>query len=379
MVALEVPPFTALAYNIVTGEQTAELKVSRGRFTEALNAPGGFDLTFLKDGLVEDDIASARTAIYIDRGGIILFGGIIWVDQTDDGPQVRVGGEGFPSYYREGRRTVRGRSAMTYATGANGLEITWTARDPFDIVNDLMAHADVFDARPGFAGVRFHGPSAGGRAGWSASRTLWVYELKSIWEVIEDLSGQDPGFDFAVNIEWVNNEPTRYLDLYYPRRGTASGNVIFDTSKNARLRRRSHDGKHYANVVSAIGAGNGDSTRIANAVDNPQTATNPVLELVRNYRSEGAPANLAAHARTDLAVAVSRAETMTFEVLEDIDLALTSFNVGDTALCNVVDEYGYLSIAGNYRIIERVVELGDDGSLKIEATVANEAATLGVS
>jgi hypothetical protein len=58
------------------------------------------------------------TAIYIERGGILVWGGILWTVDTDNSERkLNLGGEGFWSYFKH--RTIHNRTAMSHATSSS--------------------------------------------------------------------------------------------------------------------------------------------------------------------------------------------------------------------------------------------------------------------
>ena len=99
--------YTYRAYDLMTGRFLMDLPVTSGSFTDALNDPGSADLTvamsyrvmqlvggayvdpgYLLNGFNWDIDAllqatvPTRTALYIDRDGDLVWGGIIWTCTT---------------------------------------------------------------------------------------------------------------------------------------------------------------------------------------------------------------------------------------------------------------------------------------------------------
>src|SRR5437764_7624547 len=119
--------YTYRAYDLMTGRFLMDLPVTSGSFTDALNDPGSADLTvamsyrvmqlvggayvdpgYLLNGFNWDIDAllqatvPTRTALYIDRDGDLVWGGIIWTRRpARDGMQITA--SGFLSYFDKRR------------------------------------------------------------------------------------------------------------------------------------------------------------------------------------------------------------------------------------------------------------------------------------
>lgn len=371
-----------LLYDLVGRDFVDEAPFETFEYTEALNKPGGWSATVKIDHpkASAGNLKESATAVFVDRDKSLIFGGILWDSdaQVAENATLRVGGQGFFSYYRDDHRFLRSRSGMVEATGANALEITFTNEDVFAIVNDLLAHAATFPGDVGFDDVRYFGPGVGGLSGVLKSQTYWAYELKNIGAAIEDLATQDPGFDFVTTVGWLAGEPVRYLDLHYPRKGADTGGLVFEDRKNIKLVKRAVRGGKTANVITTTGAGTGDTllTAEASALDLIAPGGRyPRLEGIRSYRDEAILANLSAHASADLSASKLPVETLEVEVIEDIGASVTSFGLGDTA--HVIAHRGFVNVDGDYRITARTINFNAEGHPTIKVALADEAATLG--
>lgn len=374
--------FTYYAFDAVSRTLRDELPLSSYEWTDTLNRPGSMAarLSRTHAKATRANLEPGATILYVDRGGLLLFGGIIWAAQSGSrDPLVRLGGQGLFSYYRDGRRFIRSRTGMTYATGTPPIEITFTAIDAFRVVKDLIDHAATFAGTIGFDAVRFHGPGAAGISGLAKTRTYWAYELKGIGQAIEELASQSPGFDFSTSVAWdpATSRPLHYLDLFYPRRGVASGGPTFIAGKNIELLDWTRNAAAMGNVVTATGAGQADAMLTSESADLALIGAYPRLEKVTSYRDESLQANLDAHATADLSAAKAPIETVRARVTETVDSLLTAFDAGDTATFQADD--GFLNIDADYRITTKKVSVDANGHPSIEITAGDEAASLGVA
>ncbi len=55
----------------------------------------------------------------------------------------------------------------------------------------------------------------------NVTRVYYDYEFKDVWGAIKDLSNQQDGFDFNIDVAYdANLEPRKYAQTAYPQRGT---------------------------------------------------------------------------------------------------------------------------------------------------------------
>ena len=100
-------------------------------------------------------------------------------------------------------------------------------------------------------------------SGILVDRVYYGYELKNVFEAIQDLSRQQDGFDFHIDIEYdpITGLPAKYFNTYYPRSGTAytSTNInipVFEfPAGNMVEYEYPEDGSLVANVMYALEIG----------------------------------------------------------------------------------------------------------------------------
>lgn len=238
--------YTYLACDLLTGAVLAELPLSDVSFDLMLNGAGSFTGTLpLRDKRVSAVGPTAatepsRTALYVDRDGVLVWGGIIWTRQYSNSTgMLTIGGNEFWSYFR--RRFIPNYSSPN--------------SDQLAIVQDLCLGAQ--SDPKGNIGVTIGHETSGVLRAYSSA----AYELKPVGEAVEELSQLDRGFDFAIDVQYVAGVPTKTLTLCYPRRGraAAANNLIFASPGNVIDFDWDEDGTAQSTYVYVQGVGEGDS------------------------------------------------------------------------------------------------------------------------
>jgi hypothetical protein len=268
----------------------------------------------------------ARTGLYVDRDGVLVYGGILWTRRkppTAPGSPVflELAGSEFWSYYR--RRYIT--STATFA-----------ATDQLTIAQSIMNTA--IAVRGGDIGLNVAAPIA---SGVLRDRTYNYYELKPVAEAVDQLSAVDGGFDFGIDLSYVNGVPTKTLNWNYPRRGASllSTGIVFEKPGNIVDYSYPEDGTLMADKTTALGAGQGDnmlrsSASITSLIDGGY----PLLEATQSYKDVLVQATLDAHARADVTALQSPVTLPEIWVRADQDPVLGSYTPGDDVRVRINDE-----------------------------------------
>lgn len=389
--------FGATAAGVPADVRIGEIEWETLEWTETLNRPLTFAGTtpYWRPRAADLDLPAARH-VYVDVGGVLRAGGIIWatdLNAESDG-LLRFQGEGFLSGGATGkkgaRRTIRSRAGMTFATFPTGYptEVFFSAVDEFRIVKDLLDHAaNIAGAgnQFGFDAVNFYGPGGGGLSGQVRTRQYFSYDRKALYAIIEELSAQQPGFDFAESFAWdfATSPPTprRYLNLYYPRRGVAASGVTLEHGINCTLQPRSTDGRAVANPLTVVGAGFGQSQLFSEAIDASYiypAGVFPYLEGQVRYQDEATQANLDRLAAAGLSAGRQGPVVVTADMDPQADTKLGDVNVGDT--CRTIGAFiGPLDQDSWLRVVQqRIVAQAATGLTSWQLVLATADATLGI-
>lgn len=315
------------------GEFTAEVPISDRR----VQALGPVALT-----------QPGRTAVYVDRDGVLVWGGIVWTRRysaTDGGAAtagtLQITGNEFWSYF--------GRVFAN--AGYSFLDV-----DQLTIAQSLIGTASGMAQSTAYSNI-------GVQVGSNTSgiiRTLqhYSYELKPFGDAVEEMSILDGGFDFAIDVAWVNGVPTKTFNLGYPRRGRAAygTGLVFNFPGNIIEFDWEEDATSQATRLFVSGAGEGDSAQITNQVAQDQlNAGYPLLDATISFKDNtispsdaDTRAVLAARARAESAALAATVTVPTFMVRADRDPVLGAYIVGDSVTIafapappNAVGGYGY--------------------------------------
>jgi len=379
--------------DLMSGNVLEELGFDQFQFNRTKNVPGGWSATLshrdkrlaLLPGLLEPWTRS----IYLDMNGVILFGGILLPKSTDPesaaGATLGIGGEGFFTYYREGRRSIRGTQGMIYADLPSQWEVRFNQKDQFLIVADLLNHAAAYagEANVGYDGIVFHGPGAGaagppavpaGLTGRLRDRSYFTYENKGIGDAIEQLSSVIDGFEFSESYGWAGGggQVQRFFDLWYPEKGQVA--PALDLRFGLRSLKQSIDPKDFATRVISTGSGDKDAKLTVEVQDVEREYPDgayPVIEKITDYSDVIEEDTLLGHAQHDLGVARIITQTLDVELLP-----VGGYQPGSIDWGNTMDVYvddGDLQINDEYRLESMAMTVGREGETVITGTLVLEA------
>lgn len=351
------PPFEYLLATTVEGEILDEVPFGTLTFTAGLNAPGGWSAGGLSvhhptAALLLDEAAPWARAIYVVRGGVVHFGGPLIVPEADtEQGEVTAGGQGLLAYYRDGRRSVRGRLGMTYAGTVPKGNVAWSAVRTDRIAGDLIDHAHAYagGALPLTVDV------VDGTDFPTADVVLNGYERKGIGELLDELAAIEPGFAYFVTHAFDTSDPPRLVSTLHlrPNTGPVAGvGTVLELGRNATVAGLTIDGEPIANDVTAVGQGQGDAMLVEVVADGasmyPATDT-PRLEAVLNLSDVKTRATLRTLAGGELALRKRAAKVLRLTVKEDADAQLGAFRPGDDVL--VTGAWGAIDLAGLWRVL----------------------------
>lgn len=355
-----------------TNDILAELPLTGVTFSQVLNAPGAFNARLMISDVRENqyDIQGstipARTAIYVDRDGVLIWGGIIWLRRYSSETQtIELVAREFDSYWENRRIAVND---------------AFTNVDQLTVVEDLINTAQ--SAAGGDIGIII--PS--NTSGVLITRIYYGYELKDLYGAIKDLSNADNGFDFNVDVYYDStNTPRKKLDLAYPARGrTYSASdpaaLVFELPGNLVAYEYPEDGVTTANVMYGIGPGSNEGKLIATAsIPGQITAGWPLLEDTATYNDTYDATLLGNITQAEVIAKKEPITTVKVVLPAYASPVLGTYKTGDECLLRITDArfpnngsgYGLTAIK---RIVAINVEPGEAGPERVTLTLANPSA-----
>lgn len=338
--------YTYLFCDLLTDTVLAELPLSGVTYSTELNGIGTLTATvpYADDTLPLDPEAATvpgRTALYVDRDGVIVWGGIVWTRELVKGGKAIQCAE-FLSYYT--RRYVK----TTLSTDTSLLLDTDYVPDGQRLYTDqkyivwsLLRYAHTQPG--GNIGVATNSLTAPAH-GVNRAVSYFGFERPEIYKLISELASADDGFDFGIEVGWnpvANNmPPTRYKQArtWFPRRGRAaeqSGLVFVKGGPGSSILDYDwpEDGTASATEVSAVGDGSGEARVMSVRQDADRLASGwPLLEQVTSYDGVIEQAQLDGLAAAELTARSSAQTQPTFTVAADSDPVFGTYSVGDEAL-----------------------------------------------
>jgi hypothetical protein len=359
--------FVDLLSNTIIGE----LPLTGVGFTQQLNQPGTFQGHLLLSGVnankynVELSTIPAYCGLYVDRDGILVWGGVIWGRSYNSTSQtLSFNAQEWISYFDHRRITQ---------------DIEFTNTDQLLVAKTLIENAQT--ATYGDIGVGYN--TAGQTSsGVLINRVYYNYELKNVFQAVQDLSRQGDGFDFSIDVEYdgITGLPVKNFNTYYPRSGIAytttslSVPVFEFPAGNIVEYEYPEDGSVVANTVYALGAGSNEGKLVALGQDTSKLVAGwALLETTSNYSDITDTTVL-----QELANAQSLATSYPPVVLKVVvpayvDPVFGSYQLGDDARIIITDSRFPNTLDEIYRIVGLTVQPGEDGPERVTLTLAQGA------
>ena len=349
--------------DLLTNSILAELPLTGVAFTQQLNQAGTFNARILLSGVdaagqnVDAATIPGRCAVYVDRDGVLVWGGVVWSRNYNSTSQtLTLGAREFESYFE--RRRITSTQAFTNT-------------DQLTIVQTLMNNAQA--APSGNIGVVV----GSNTSGVLVDRVYYDYELKSVHGAIMDLSRAENGFDYRIKVQYDGAfQPEKQLLLGYPRLGTVysptATNVPFFEfpAGNVVEYEYPEDGAIAANTVYALGAGSNEGKLIASASDSTLLAAGwPLLEEQANYSDVVDAALLAELAQGQVLAVSYPPTTIKMVVPAFVEPVFGTYQIGDDARVRITDDRFPQGLDAVYRIVGISVEPGEDGPERVTLTL----------
>jgi hypothetical protein len=338
--------------DLLTNQILAELPLTSVRFSQQINSPGSFSATLQLAGLQVNDLnvanatIPARTAIYVDRDGTLVWGGILWNREYSSKDQtLTLNANEFESYWNRRRITS---------------DTVFTNTDQLTAVQTIVTNANA--ATNGNIGITVGSETSG----VLINRTFYGYEYKTVLSAIQDLAKSATGFDFNIQVYYDSNgNPAKLLRLGYPRYGrkysaTSISAPVFELPGNITEYTWPEDGSTAANYLYTLGAGSNPGRLIATAYDGTKIASGwPLLEEQANYSDVSDPTLLSNLATAQVSIVSYPPTTIKITMPPSLDPIFGSYEVGDDARIRILDDRFPNQLDTVYRIVAFSVQAGE--------------------
>ena len=344
--------------DLLTNTILAELPLTNVNFTQQLNTSGTFTGELLISGInttalnVSNATIPDRTALYVDRDGALVWGGIIWNrERTSANQTLKITAREFESYFERRRITS---------------DVVFSNTDQLTAVQSVVNTAQA--ATNGNIGVAVGTETSG----VLINRTVYGYEYKTVFSLIQDLSRSASGFDFNIYVYYdSNNNPAKLLRLGYPRYGrkysaTSTTVPVFELPGNIIEYSFLEDGTTAANTIYALGAGSNPGKLLATGTDGTKIAAGwPLLEDQSNYSDVSDSTLLTNLANGQVAVVSYPPTTIKIAVSPNNDPIFGSYEIGDDARVRILDDAFSTQLDTTYRIVAYNVTVGESNTPEI--------------
>ena len=360
--------YTYLVADLRTGAILDELPLSGVSFDKRLNDTGS-----LRGQLKVDDPAirdreprlltePGRTAIYVDRDGDLLWGGIVWTSRYQAGSgTLEIGAADFLSYFEH-------RRILNHPVVATDV-VSYTDTDQLAIATALITLAQSHPG--GDLDVAVLGTQTSG-----VRRTVSYAagELKPVADALRDLANAHDGFDFTADVEYGSDgRPIRFIRFGYPRLGQPGAPHVWEYGANIVDFSWPTDAARMATRMFAQGSTDNDLPLLRFAEDTEAYPNGWVLlDDAASQLDTRDPVLVDAQARGELAARRRPVVLPELTVRADLDPVVGTYSVGDDVRVVLPDPF----FAGDQadvtlRLLGFEVTPGDDAGLEqVTLTVA---------
>jgi hypothetical protein len=356
--------------DMLTNQIIAEMDMTGVSFTQQINSAGSLSASLLLSGTPDPTSALAATipgrcAVYVDRNGTIVWGGVIWARSYHSTSQhITITASEWESYLDHRK--------ITQLTNFYGT-------DPVVAARQLVSASQ--SVPYGNVGITVGNETSTIK---TLSRTFYPYEMKSVLSALQDLakagttSASTSGFDFAIECAYDNSgNITKTFTIGWPRLGTAYSSTstsvpVFEfPAGNIAEYEYPEDGSLVANTLYATGAGSNEGKLVYSARDTTKFAAGwPLLEASTSY-SDVIDANMIQDLASGQVAATSYPPTVLKLVANpSTDPVFGSYSIGDDARVRIVDSRFPSGLDAVYRITGLTLNPGETGPERVTLTLS---------
>ncbi|MFE2149062.1 hypothetical protein ACFXAO_03370 [Streptomyces lavendulae] len=313
----------ALTGNIVVHD----LPLSGVEFGPGLSEPGDLsgEVPVPFRHLVGSAISPGNTVLVVERDDTVVWGGLIWRAEPE-GDTFPLEAAGWGSYLHR-RHDVHGE------LDGRG---PYVDADPCQVIRDVWAHAQ---SQPdGNLNVVVDPTASRSKVGTPAEpyKVEW-WETPVLGDVVDDMTKVDGGPEWTENTTYSQGRPVGQIRLGWPRLGTRRTDIMFASGINiTEASKVTYDGDEYAQVIIAVGAGEGRGRRRAvDAVRNGRLRLERVLEVPGEKGND----RLAARARRERVARQTLGEVSEIQIIDHPSAPIGSWQVGDDVRVRVHDQW----------------------------------------
>ncbi|MEV7467192.1 hypothetical protein AB0O20_11925 [Streptomyces kronopolitis] len=332
-----------------TGKVVATLPVTGISYGETLNDTGSASVTIPLDAPEADpsSLVPLKSGLAVLRDGEPVWGGIYWTWSADLAQStLTLNASGYHSYYK-GVALVAG-----YSRKADQAHLL---ADWVKVGNDA-----------GGIGTDTTRLTTTGRL---RTRKWTKYEFKNVAEAIEELAEDAGGFNFRYEPYWTKDGRVGHRLLKTLRGGSPLA-MTLEHGVNCDVTQVAGDGSALATDVYAIGADNGNGTKLLGTATNADLAkTMPRKSVVTTFSDVKKTDALVDKADAMRAVGSAPIAIPSLTVYPGM-YTPADFTPGDSG--TVRASYGYVQLTTDFVVTERQTAVDANGTELISLTLANK-------
>lgn len=350
---MSLPVYTFYFGDLTTGIIQGALPLKNLSYAYALNGPGSFaaDLNLADPHIQKMNpiglTVPAKTAVWIDRGGTLIWGGIVWGRKYDGNLyKLSLSGSTFDSY--------GSKRLVDYSTTFS--------EDEIQIAVDLWTNMQ------NTAHGNINCPAIYTASGKTVSQQWQASDYKYVTDALKDLTNLG-SFDYTVNVFWNGTGvPAQQMVFGSPNLGrtTTTSGLLFSVPGNIITYNLQEDGGTVANRTYATGTGTG-ADQLAAASLNTASLSNgyPVLDEHTGYKDVTDQTALQALSDADLALYNQPVTQLQIVVRGDANPTLGSYTLGDYCTVNITDPRFPTGYTDTFQIRSIAVAVDDSGVEKV--------------
>lgn len=372
--------FTVYAYDLNTNTPLAEIPASNLRFTSRLNDAGvcSFDIQLADPRVQRISPATAtapwQVALYIDRNGVLVWGGIVVGRNYNATTRVlSVSGKEFLGWTDQ-RILVKDYDSQAlinlgYSQTVGG--VTVGAIDPAVLLELVFTDAQAAGVGASIGITVPTTTSALPKLAASYKRSQFIPLAQVVNDVCAMLSPGVGGVDVAIAVAWGagNTAPTRTLVVSSPRAGRIQGSsgLVFDVA-DAISWSWPEDGTQFGTRFTVTGSGSGTLALVGSAsapVGVGGLGQPPWLDLVTNHPGINSVDQLTRLAASDAITFGQPLATpqLVYRTVSASGSSLGTWIMGDDAriVIPIGDERFPSGLDQSWRIVGHTVTVPDEG------------------
>ncbi|MFJ8955624.1 hypothetical protein ACIRO1_36590 [Streptomyces sp. NPDC102381] len=339
--------YEVLQVESLTGYVVGSLPVTGISYSETRNAAGACTVGIPLGAADPETLVPGRSALVVTRDDEPVWGGLLWTASADlAGGTLSLNASGWHSYYA-------GRVLHDGYTGS---------KDQASLLSDWYAACNVD------GGISTDTSQVRAR-GQVRTRSWTKYELKPVSDAISELAEDEGGFSFRYETYWVDSTHVGNRVLISDPGGNAMPYPLTHTV-NCNVTQVAYDATAMATRVYAVGADNGDGSKLVGIADNATlTGVMPTKHAVQTFSDVKATQPL-----IDKAAAIALAGRAPIAIptltLYPGQYNPTAFHPGDSGPVQV--DSGYVRVLDDFVITERKTDVDTNGTEATSLSLANK-------